>query len=126
MAFQNREAGEKPFEIAARLKETSLPSSVRSNSIITNSTSVAQTKREADFIAYTKALDNRVTVIQTESDKAGALTVSLPSETIANTGTSDTAATLMAELRKYRKTRVESMAQLTKMITMFLAKYLAG
>ena len=32
----------------------------------------------------------------------------------------------MAELRKDRKTEADSMAQLTKMMTMFLAKYPAG
>ena len=65
----------KPFEIVARLKDTSLPSSVRSNSIISNSTSVAQTKHKADFIAYTRAVENRMPVLQTETDKAYALTV---------------------------------------------------
>ena len=48
--FQKREIGKKTFDSAARLKETSLPSYVRSNSSISGSTSVAQTECEAVFI----------------------------------------------------------------------------
>ena len=64
LAFQNNEAGEKPFKSAVRLKETSLPSSVLSNYSILDSTSVAQNFREAAFITYNKALENRVAVLQ--------------------------------------------------------------
>ena len=67
-----------------------------------------------------------MTVLQTEAGEADALTLSPPSEIIANTGTSDIAATLMVELRKYRITQTESMVQLTKIMTTFFAKYLAG
>ena len=85
-----------------------------------------QTKRKAASIAYTKDLENRVTVLQIESDKTDALTVFPPSDIITNTGMSDTSATLMVDLCKDCKTRAESMAQLTKMMTMFLTKSLAG
>ena len=119
---RTRGAGEKPFESTARIKETSLPSSVRSNYSISDNTYVAQTEHKADFIAYVKALENRVIFLQTESDKADAITVSPPSEIIANTSTSKTAATLMGEIRKYHKTQAESMSQLTKMMIMFLEK----
>ena len=104
LAFKNREVGEKPFKRSARLKETTLPSSIRSKSSMSDSTSVRKTEREAAFIAYTKVMDNRVTVLQMDAGKADGLTVSPPSNIIANTGTSDTAATLMADILKYCKT----------------------
>ena len=100
LAFKNREVGEKRFKISARLKETTLPSSIRSKSSMANSTSVRKTEREADFIAYTKVMENCMTVLQMDAGKADGLTVSPPSNIIANTGTSDNAATLMADIHK--------------------------
>ena len=85
-----------------------------------------QTERKADFIDYIKALENGVAVLQTEANKVDALNVYPPPNSIDNTGTSDTATTFMEELRKYYKTQAESMAHLTKMMTMFLVKYPAG
>ena len=78
------------------------------------------------FIAYTKALDNRVTFLQTEAEKEDSQTVCPVSKIISNTGMSATAATLISELRKDCKTQAESMSQLTKMMTMFLAKAPTG
>ena len=63
-----------------------------------------------------------MTALQIEANEVDALTLSPPSNIIDKTGTSDTAATFMEELRKYCKTQAESMAQLTKMMTMFLRK----
>ena len=74
MAFHNWEALENTFESVAHLKETSLPSSVRLNYSISDSTSVVQTEREVAFVAYTKSLENPVTVLQTEDDEADSLT----------------------------------------------------
>ena len=75
---------------------------------------------------YTEFLENCVTVLQMESNEADALTVSSPSEIIANIGTSKKAATLMANILKYCKTKEESMAHLTKMMTVFIPKALEG
>ena len=125
ISFQNREAGEKPYESAACIQTTTLPAS-RSSFSPTNSF-LSGTDREATFIAYVEALEDQVNALKYDvtfktcltigSDMRSLKEVQPPAEIISSMGTSDASTAIISKLRSDDDAETLSMANLTALLT---------
>ena len=123
-AFQYRDAGEKPYESAARIQTTTIPAS--RGSVGPPDSSLSGTDRDSVFIAYVKALEDQVGALKDDGTVKTRLTIGSDmgslekgqplAEIIASTSTSDSSAAIISKLHSENNAQKLAMANLTALL----------